>query len=99
MFLFRNKNKRPIGHGSLTSVKKATEDNQSKQAVSEMKTFKNKMAVVVADRHSVSYFRSRGLLLLCVSTQTAKWFGWRNQKLVFRKAAMTAILDFQSAGF
>ena len=37
--------------------------NQTKQAVSEMKTFKTKIAAVVAswisDRHSLSYFRSR----------------------------------------
>ena len=37
------------------------------------------------------------LLLQCVSSQIAKRFGWRSQKLVFKMAqAMAAILDFQS---
>ena len=37
------------------------------------------------------------LLLQSVLTQIAQWFGWRSQKLVFKMAAMVAILDFQSA--
>ena len=37
------------------------------------------------------------LLLHCVSTQIAQRFGLKSQKLVFKMAAMSAILDFQSA--
>ena len=37
------------------------------------------------------------LLLQCVSIQITQQFGWRSQKLVFKMAAVAAILDFQSA--
>ena len=58
----------------------------TKQAVSEKKTFTNKMAAVVA----ILDFGSRGHHL-CVSTQIAQGFGRRSQKLVFKMAAMAAI--------
>ena len=39
------------------------------------------------------------LYLQCASTQITQQFGWGSQKLIFKMAAMVAILDFQSAIF
>ena len=64
--------------------------NQTKQAVSELKTFKNQDDGCGGHLgflgHSLSYFRSRGHPVTTVCFNSNQ-FGWRSQKLVFKMAA------------
>ena len=55
----------------------------------------------ISDRHNLSYFRFKGnpVATVQVSTQITQWFRKISQKLVFKMAAVAAILDSWSAKF